>query len=49
MGPRRDDDGGIMLGAQGEVMFETLNNPFARQIVEFSSVQASKMGNGQKP
>lgn len=46
MGIKEDEDGDPILTAEGAVQFQMRNNPFARQITEFSAEQAMRLGNG---
>lgn len=46
MGVKQDASGDPELNAKGEVQFQMRNNPFARQITEFSADQAMRLGNG---
>lgn len=47
MGVKEDEDGEPILNAAGNVQFQMRNNPFAKQIADFSSEQALKLGNGK--
>lgn len=48
MGVKEDEDGEPILTDDGNVQFQMLNNPFAKQIADFSSKQALTLGNGKK-
>ncbi len=48
MGVKEDEYGEPLLNDSGKVQFEMRNNPFARQITEFSAKQALTLGNVQK-
>lgn len=47
MGIKKDDDGEPILASDGTPRFEMRNNPFAKQITEFSADQAAALGNGK--
>lgn len=47
MGIKKDDDGEPLLASDGTPRFEMRNNPFAKQITEFSADQAAALGNGK--
>jgi hypothetical protein len=47
MGVKKDRDGEPILSADGTPRFEMRNNPFAKQITEFSNDQAAALGNGK--
>ena len=48
MGVKEDADGEAVLDKDGSPVFEMKNNPFAKQIGEFASKQANRMGNAPK-
>lgn len=45
---KKDERGHNALNAAGEIQVEMKNNPFAKQINDFSAEQALQAGNGQK-
>lgn len=47
MGVKEDEDGEPILNSDGQVQFQMRNNPFAKQITDFSAEQALNLGNGK--
>jgi hypothetical protein len=47
MGVKEDEDGEPILNGDGQVQFQMRNNPFAKQITDFSSEMALNLGNGK--
>lgn len=48
MGFKSNESGDPILSADGQPQFEMKNNPFARQITDFSAEQSLTLGNGKK-
>jgi hypothetical protein len=48
MGLKLDADGNTILDKDGAPTFEMSNNPFAKQISEFASKQANRLGNAPR-
>lgn len=47
MGVKEDANGDPLLDADGKVQYHMHNNPFAKQITDFSAEQAKSLGNGK--
>lgn len=47
MGVKEDADGNAIMDKDGAPIFEMKNNPFAKQISDFASNQANRLGNGK--
>ena len=48
MGVKTDKDGNQVVGSDGSPVFELTNDPFAKQVGDFASKQANRLGNAQK-
>lgn len=47
MGVKENDEGEAVTNSNGDIQFEMKNNPFAKQITDFSSEQTLNLGNGK--